>query len=199
MNIIFLIKQNIIISVILLSIWTLGCSKSEILNPNDEKTFIEIFHALEIDYNKSSNDENAIYLDYIIQKYQLWKAEQLKKYIDSKDHFRINEEKWKTLLNKAQDFQKDPDWNTKLKEIEDKTEGSFLKEIEKSNPDFYKLLNILKDGKTDEIEKVFNTIFPNSKFPKENWNSDLSKTWFRKAIRKMLRNNFKLEAQKLNI
>ena len=76
------VKKIINLGILCFSICFFGCGESEILDPNDEKAFIEIFHALEIDFNKSDTDND--YLDYIIQKYRLWDPGHLKKYKSNK-------------------------------------------------------------------------------------------------------------------
>ena len=183
---------------LILLISQLGCNQKELLVKQDENAFIEIFNALEIDYQEDSNSNDIQYLDYVIQKYQLWRNENLRRYKEAKEFYKTRENQWQEILLRAQEYKRDPLWKEKYQDISKENEDIYLKLLEKTEPDEYKLLQSFKDGNEEEGKKIIKKYYPNKSFDKNEWNQDSDK-WFSQVIRQILRHNFKREIEKLNI
>ncbi|MDH5682707.1 MAG: hypothetical protein OEZ36_14040 [Spirochaetota bacterium] len=181
------------------------------------KPFIEVFNALEVEHlmeklrsKDIDNLNDVIYLDYIIQKHQLWMPRKLEAYKKQKENLSVYEDKWNILLISAQDFKRNMLWRTEYQEIENNSIDQFMDKIEKSNPQQFKWLDSLKSGKfldnienenKDQITKLSRLIYPDEiksheqmleslKKLKDTWENE---KWFNVIFRKMFRNKFEKE------
>ncbi|MDH5680756.1 MAG: hypothetical protein OEZ36_04150 [Spirochaetota bacterium] len=190
---------------------------------DDLKPFIEVFNALEVEHlmeklrsKDIDNLNDVIYLDYIIQKHQLWMPRKLEAYKKQKENLSIYEDKWNKLLIKAQDYKPNMLWREEYQKMEDKSIDIYMDRLEKNNPEQFKWLDSLRTGKfldnlegenKEQISKISKLIFPDEaksheetleslKKLKDTWENE---KWFNVTFRKMFRNEFEKEYLNQNI
>jgi hypothetical protein len=174
-----------------------GCSGNKSFNPNDDKVFVEIFHALEIYTRNSFNEDKAQYIDYIIQKHGLWKGENLKRYKRAKENLSLDSDRQNRLFLAAQDYQINSNWQKEYEDIEDNNKKDFLNYLKIENNDLYILMSDLLSDDKKVIEEAYKKIYNLKELPKINWDAE-QKTLVSNTLRRIFRDRFEKEFLKYN-
>ncbi len=194
-------KITLILSLIF-TLSVIACNGQEQSPIEDSNAFVEIFHGIELLYtNDYFNDNQVQYLDYLLQKYQLWNRDNIEKYKKKKELLQTDDEKRHAVQLQGQKFKPSKTWKQEYPDIENDSETIFLEKLQKTNPDLYNNVQDLLNDDIKKAEEAFQKIYPGKPFPKDEWSKqqELGKRQFRQVLRNAMRQNFEQNLTDLRI